>query len=59
MAYSTEILEFSKLLELAARFAQTPMGAERILDLRPLEIRPELDDALAAVTEAIFLIEEK
>src|SRR5258707_3001533 len=59
MAYSLETLEYSRLLELVSRHAQTPMGVERFARLRPLASRRELDDALAAITETIVLNEEK
>src|SRR5580765_5498035 len=59
MSYSLETLEYSRLLELVSRHAQTPMGVERFASLRPLENRRELDDALAAITETIVLNEEK
>ncbi len=59
MIFSLETLEFSRLLELVARNAQTPMGAERIAELRPYTIRAELDDALAAIAETIVLKDER
>ncbi|MBP9663527.1 MAG: endonuclease MutS2 [Pyrinomonadaceae bacterium] len=59
MSYSLETLEFSRLLDLVARNAQTPMGRDRIISLRPLVSRLELDNALQAVSEAITLAEEK
>ena len=59
IGYSLETLEFSKLLELVARNAQTPMGRGRMLELRPLESKIGLESSLAAISEAIFLSEEK
>ena len=59
MAFSLETLEYAKLLELVSRHAQTPMGVERFADLRPIEARAELDDALKAIAETIHLNEEK
>jgi DNA mismatch repair protein MutS2 len=59
MAHSLDILEYQRLLELVARDAQTPMGAARVKELRPLHSRLELDDALAALDEAIILADEK
>jgi len=59
VSYSLETLEFASLLDLVARNAQTPMGAERIAALRPLVSRLELDRVLAEITETIVLNEEK
>ncbi len=59
MSFSLETLEYGRLLELVSRNAQTPMGEERFADLRPLKNRPELERALAAVSETIVLNEEK
>jgi DNA mismatch repair protein MutS2 len=59
MSYSLETLEYSRLLELVSRHAQTPMGEERFAELRPYTDRPALEQALAAVTETIQLNEEK
>ncbi|HEX6280097.1 MAG TPA: hypothetical protein VFZ49_08815, partial [Pyrinomonadaceae bacterium] len=59
MSFSLETLEYAQLLELVSRNAQTPMGVERFADLRPITSRPELDRALAAVSETILLNEEK
>ncbi|MFL6375269.1 MAG: endonuclease MutS2 [Pyrinomonadaceae bacterium] len=59
MTYSLDTLEFPRLLELVARNAQTPMGAERIRALRPIETRIELGHALDAIRETITLAEEK
>ncbi|MBK8466851.1 MAG: Smr/MutS family protein [Chloracidobacterium sp.] len=58
MSYSLETLEYAKLLELVSRHAQTPMGVDRFALLRPLATRRELDAALAAIIETIFLNEE-
>ena len=59
MSFSLDTLEYSKLLELVARNAQTPMGEERFAVLRPMRNRGELERALAAISEAILLSEEK
>src|SRR3982751_6854697 len=59
MSFSRDTLEFSRLLDLVARNAQTPMGHERISLLQPISSRTELDDALTAVAETIALNEEK
>ncbi|MBK9153633.1 MAG: Smr/MutS family protein [Chloracidobacterium sp.] len=59
MSYSLETLEYERLLELAARHAQTPMGIERFAGLRPKTSRIELDADLAAISETIVLNEEK
>ncbi len=59
MNYSLETLEYARLLELISHNAQTPMGVERVARLRPLENRRELDAALDAITETIFLNEDK
>lgn len=59
MSYSLETLEFTSLLSLVARNAQTPMGVDRVMDLRPCVSRVELDNALATITETIVLDEEK
>ena len=59
MSFSLETLEYSKLLELVSRNAQTPMGVSRFADLRPITSRSELERSLAAVSETISLNEEK
>ena len=59
MSFSLETLEYAQLFELVSQNAQTPMGVERFADLRPIASRPELDRALAAVSETILLNEEK
>src|SRR5687768_17587462 len=59
MSFSLETLEYSKLLELISRNAQTPMGESRFADLRPMTSRAELDSSLAAISETILLNEEK
>ncbi|HEV7701458.1 MAG TPA: Smr/MutS family protein [Pyrinomonadaceae bacterium] len=59
MTYSLDTLEFSRLLDLVARQAQTQMGAARIRALGPLTSRIELDAALAAIEETITLNEDK
>jgi DNA mismatch repair protein MutS2 len=52
-------LEFPRLLALVARQAQTPMGRERLEDVRPIEARAELAAALGRVSETIAIVEEK
>ena len=59
MSYSLETLEFGKLLDLVGRNAQTPMGHERILELRPFSNKRDLENALAAIAETIALNEVK
>src|SRR5215203_4092705 len=59
MSFSLDTLEYSKLLELVSRNAQTPMGEARFADLRPLGGRGELDRALKGISETILLNEEK
>ncbi|CAN5134470.1 hypothetical protein BH20ACI2_BH20ACI2_15370 [soil metagenome] len=59
MGFSLETLEFERLLELASRHAQTPMGVDRFADLRPFESRLDLDEALSAIRETIYLNEER
>ncbi len=54
-----ESLEYEKLLALASRHANTPMGKARLENLRPLTSRIELEKDLQAVSETIFLNEEK
>lgn len=56
---SLTTLEYGKLLTLFERHAQTPMGKARLLALQPLSNRLELEKDLKAVTETIFLNEEK
>lgn len=59
MSFSFETLEFARLLELVARHAQTPMGAERVGELRPKANNSELEHDLNAISETILLNEEK
>ncbi|MEP7212786.1 MAG: endonuclease MutS2 [Acidobacteriota bacterium] len=59
MNHSLETLEYSRLLELVSRGAQTPMGVGRFADLRPMSDRFELDAALQVISETISLNEEK
>jgi dsDNA-specific endonuclease/ATPase MutS2 len=56
---SITTLEYEKLLTLFERYAQTPMGAARLRALKPLTSRLELEKDLRAVTETIFLNEER
>jgi DNA mismatch repair protein MutS2 len=57
--YSYSTLEFEKLLLLVSRHAQTPMGIDRVADLRPLTSIKTLERGLEAVSETILLNEEK
>ncbi len=59
MSFSLETLEYSKLLELVSRNAQTPMGELRFADLRPMTNRQQLERSLAAIAETVVLNEEK
>jgi len=59
MSFSLEILEFTRLLDLVSRNAQTPMGRARVEALRPFDSRKRLDRDLAAISETIALNEEK
>jgi DNA mismatch repair protein MutS2 len=59
MSYSLDTLEYSSLLELVGRNAQTPMGFAKLVELRPYIGRHELDRALFAISETIHLNEEK
>ncbi len=59
MSFSLDILEYSKLLELVSRNAQTPMGKASFADLRPKTSRAELENDLAVISETIILNEEK
>ena len=59
MSYSLDTLEFPRLLDLVASHAQTPMGAARVSELKPLTSRIELEHALAAVDETMALNERQ
>src|SRR5258705_4227111 len=59
MSFSLDTLEYSKLLELVSRGAQTPMGESRFADSRRMTSRAELKQDLAAISETILLREEK
>ena len=59
MSYSLDTLEYSSLLDLVGRNAQTPMGATMVAELRPYVGRHELDRALRSISETIRLNEEK
>ena len=52
-------LEYEKLCQLLARYAQTPMGKARLENLEPLTSRLELEKDLKAIAETIVLNEEK
>jgi DNA mismatch repair protein MutS2 len=59
MNFSFETLEFERLLALVAARCHTPMGADRILSLRPLARAEDLRAELALVSEAIALRDER
>jgi DNA mismatch repair protein MutS2 len=48
-------LEYGRLRQLLARYAQTPMGRAMLEDLAPLTDRRELQRQLDAVSEALYL----
>lgn len=50
-------LEYGRLRQLLARYAQTPMGRARLENLEPLADRMELQRQLEALSEAIYLQE--
>jgi DNA mismatch repair protein MutS2 len=52
---SFHILEYAELLSLVRRGAQTPMGRQRIDELRPFEDSAELAAALTALAEFVEL----
>ncbi|HSK71902.1 MAG TPA: hypothetical protein VK892_09425, partial [Pyrinomonadaceae bacterium] len=52
-------LGYKKLLNLFSRSAQTPMGKARLENLRPLTSKSQLERELRAVSETIYLNEEK
>ncbi|MGI9035658.1 MAG: endonuclease MutS2 [Pyrinomonadaceae bacterium] len=56
---SLTTLEYEKLLALISRNAQTPMGKTRLKELTPRTNRAELENDLSAVSETIFLNEDK
>ena len=53
--FSLSTLQFSKLLALVARNAQTPMGKARLENLRPLTSKLELERDLRLISETIVL----
>ena len=55
MGFSLESLEFSRLVELVGRNAQTPMGVARFARLRPISTRSALDHDLRAIGETVML----
>ena len=57
--FSTETLQFEKLLNLVARNAQTPMGKDFVLGIRPLSNRRELERDLSLIEEAFALKQEE
>ncbi len=59
MGFSLETLEFERLLELASSHAQTVMGVDRFAELRPFVSRRDLDAALSAIRETIYLNEDR
>lgn len=54
---SFSALEYDKLRRLVGRYAQTPMGGERIADLQPVQDRAELQRQLDAAAETVALKE--
>ena len=52
-------LGYQNLLDLVSRHAQTPMGRGYLLNLQPLTNKSELERDLRAVSEMIFLNEER
>ena len=56
---SLTTLEYGKLLALVSRHATTPMGKKRLEQLTPRTNRAELENDLAAVSETVFLNEDK
>jgi DNA mismatch repair protein MutS2 len=50
-------LEYGKLRQMLARYAQTPMGRARLEDLAPFRDRRELQQKLDALSEALYLQE--
>ena len=59
MSYSLVTLEFGAMLDLVGRHAQTPMGAAKLRELRPLTERLRLDRELSAISETIYLADER
>ena len=57
--FSTETLQFEKLLELIAHNTQTPMGQDFVLGIRPLSNRLELKRDLSMIEEAIAIKQEE
>lgn len=58
-AQTLKSLEYEKLLSMFAARAQTPMGKARLRALQPLTSRRRLERDLAAISETIFLNEER
>ena len=50
-------LEYGKLRQMVARYAQTPMGRARLEDLAPFRDRRELQQKLDALSEGLYLQE--
>jgi len=57
--FSVETLQLEKLLDLISRNAQTPMGRDFVLGIRPISSRVELDRDLRMIEEAIVLKHEE
>ncbi|MGI8545658.1 MAG: endonuclease MutS2 [Aridibacter sp.] len=55
--FSLETLQFNKLLSLIAKNAQTPMGEDFVLEMKPHTSRLQLEKDLAAIAE-IFALKE-
>lgn len=57
--FSLETLQFNKLLSLIAQNAQTPMGENYVLDMKPHTSRLLLEKDLAAIAETFALKDEE
>ena len=55
--HSIATLELSSLLDLVARHSQTPLGRERVLNLKPAADRSEIEYALDLTMECIAFLE--
>ncbi len=55
--FSLETLQFNKLLSLIAKNAQTPMGEDFVLEMKPHTSRLQLEKDLAAIAETFALKE--
>ncbi|MDH3530803.1 MAG: hypothetical protein OEQ28_14660, partial [Acidobacteriota bacterium] len=57
--YSLETLQFEELLELFVRYCRTPLGADRLADVRPHTSRLELQRELDCISETKALQKEE